>query len=144
MFKFFRIKEEMFMENVKFYICENCGQVVVKVKDTLVPLVCCGRPMKELEANTSDASQEKHVPVVTITGKDVEVKVGSTLHPMTNEHYISHFILETNKTVRTIKITDPTMHSEPIVHFTLAEGEVVKNAYAFCNLHSLWKTIVNK
>lgn len=132
------------MEKLKFYVCEHCGQVIVKVKDTSVPVICCGSPMKELMANTTDAAQEKHVPVVTINGKDVEVRVGSTLHPMTEEHYISHFILETNKAVREIKINNPTMQSEPIVHFTIDEGEVVKNAYAYCNLHSLWKTEVNK
>lgn len=132
------------MKNVKFYICENCGQVIVKVKDTTVPVVCCGKPMKEIVANKTDAAQEKHVPVVNIYGKDVEVRVGSTLHPMTEEHYISHFILGTNKAVREIKIIDPTKQPEPVVHFTLDEGEVVKNAYTYCNLHSLWKTEVNK
>ena len=49
----------------KFYKCEMCGNVVVKLVDSKVPVVCCGKPMVELKPNTVDASNEKHVPVVT-------------------------------------------------------------------------------
>ena len=49
----------------KFYKCNHCGNVVVKVVDSKVPVVCCGEKMQELVPNTIDASNEKHVPVVT-------------------------------------------------------------------------------
>ena len=44
----------------KFYKCEMCGNVVVKLVDSKVPLVCCGQKMQELVPNTVDASGEKH------------------------------------------------------------------------------------
>ena len=36
----------------KFYKCETCGNVVVKLVDSKVPLVCCGSKMQELVPNT--------------------------------------------------------------------------------------------
>ena len=70
--------------DLKFYKCLHCGNVAVKPLDAGVPLVCCGEPMAELTANTTDAAVEKHVPVVTVDGSNVHVEVGSTLHPMTD------------------------------------------------------------
>ena len=30
----------------KFYICKHCGNIIAKVKDTGVPVICCGEPMR--------------------------------------------------------------------------------------------------
>lgn len=60
-------------------------------------MVCCGEPMRALEANTTDAAQEKHVPVVEVNGNTVTVCVGSVLHPMLEEHHIAWIALETNQ-----------------------------------------------
>ena len=32
----------------KFYICKHCGNIIAKVKDTGVPVICCGEPMSEI------------------------------------------------------------------------------------------------
>ena len=32
----------------KFYICKHCGNIIAKVKDAGVPVVCCGEPMSEI------------------------------------------------------------------------------------------------
>lgn len=52
--------------------------------------------LTELTANTTDAAQEKHVPVVTIKENLIEVSVGSVAHPMLEEHYITGIYIETN------------------------------------------------
>ncbi len=31
----------------KFYICRHCGNIIAKVKDTGVPVICCGEPMSK-------------------------------------------------------------------------------------------------
>ena len=31
----------------KYYICKHCGNIVLKAKDSGVPVVCCGEPMTE-------------------------------------------------------------------------------------------------
>ena len=61
----------------KFYICKHCGNIIAKVKDTGVPVVCCGEPMSEIIPGTTDAAVEKHVPVWTVENGIVHVKVGS-------------------------------------------------------------------
>ena len=53
---------------VRYYICKHCGNIVEKVKDKGVPVICCGEPMQELKAGVTDAAVEKHVPVYTIEG----------------------------------------------------------------------------
>ena len=51
---------------MKFYICEHCGNIIGMVKDSGVPVVCCGQKMKEIVPGTTDASVEKHVPVFEV------------------------------------------------------------------------------
>ena len=48
----------------KFYKCAHCGNVIQKVVDSKVPVVCCGEKMQELIPGTVDASVEKHLPVL--------------------------------------------------------------------------------
>ena len=42
----------------KFFRCSICGNLVGLVHNGGGPLVCCGKPMDVLEANTTDAAQE--------------------------------------------------------------------------------------
>ncbi|MBP5473599.1 MAG: desulfoferrodoxin, partial [Bacteroidales bacterium] len=65
------------MEELKLYQCKHCGNIVAYVKSSGVPVICCGEQMQEIVTNTVDASQEKHVPVVTREGNEIVVTVGS-------------------------------------------------------------------
>lgn len=121
---------------MKFYICEHCKNVVIKVSDHQVPVFCCGEMMKELVANTTDAASEKHVPVVCIDGNKVNVEVGSTLHPMTNDHLIEWIVLETNQGY---SIHHLSAKQQPKTSFVLNDDEKVVAVYEYCNLHGLWK-----
>ena len=51
---------------VRYCICKHCGNIVEKVKDKGVPVICCGEPMQELKAGVTDAAVEKHVPVYQV------------------------------------------------------------------------------
>ena len=73
---------------MKFYICETCGNIITHVNASGVPVVCCGKPMKELVPGTTDAAVEKHVPVYTVEGNTGTVQVGSVEHPMLDGHFI--------------------------------------------------------
>ena len=44
--------------DMKFYKCKHCGQMVAIVKETGVPIICCGEPMEEIIAGTTDAAVE--------------------------------------------------------------------------------------
>ena len=122
--------------DMKFYQCETCGQMVAIVKQTGVPIMCCGKPMKEIIPGTTDAAQEKHVPVYEVEGDTVTVKIGAVDHPMVDAHYIEWVSLQ-SKCGNQRKELQPGM--EPKVCFKLCEGDEVEAVYAYCNLHGLWK-----
>ncbi|MBR5391119.1 MAG: desulfoferrodoxin [Clostridia bacterium] len=121
---------------MKFYICAHCGNIVAKLQDSGVPVVCCGQNMTELIPGTTDASLEKHVPVFTAQGDTVTVTVGAAAHPMLDVHYIEWIALQTRQGVQ-IKHLLPGQ--EPKACFRLCEGDGVEALYAYCNLHGLWK-----
>ena len=120
----------------KFYRCDHCGIIVGVVEEGGGTLICCGEPMRALEANTTDAAQEKHVPVVEVNDSLVTVTVGSVAHPMLEEHHIAWIALETDQGMQR-KVLAPT--GEPKAVFALTEGEKPVAAYEYCNLHGLWK-----
>ncbi len=123
---------------MKFYRCELCGNEFVTIHDSGVNPVCCGRPMVELVANSKEnVALEKHVPVVEEKDGKVIVKVGSVAHPMLPEHHIEWIFLLTDQGSKTKKL-HPGEAPEAI--FSLNENEIVLEAYAYCNLHGLWKS----
>lgn len=125
----------------RFYICERCGRIMAVVKDSAVPVMCCGQKMKELIPGTTEASAEKHIPVCTVDGNKVTVTVGEVFHPMLDEHYIEWISLQT-KQGNQRKILKPG--DKPQACFAILEGDEVISAYAYCNLHSLWKAELKK
>jgi len=121
---------------MKFYRCKHCGQIVAIVKETKVPIMCCGEAMEEIIPGVTDAAVEKHVPVFEVKDGIVSVTVGSVAHPMAEEHYIEWIALQTKSgnQRKTLKPGD-----EPKACFAICEGDEVEAVYAYCNLHSLWK-----
>lgn len=123
---------------MKFYQCTICGQIAAIVKETGVPLVCCGQEMNELIPGSVDASVEKHVPMIEIDGDKIFVTVGSTPHPMTKEHHIEWVSLQ-SRFGNQRKALKPGM--EPKVCFRVCEGDEILAVYAYCNLHGLWNAM---
>ena len=119
-----------------FYICEHCGNIIAKVRDSGVPVMCCGQPMTRIVPGTSDGAHEKHVPVYTVENNIVTVTVGALEHPMTQAHYIEWISLQTSAGNQR-KLLKPG--DAPKACFALCEGETVEAVFAYCNLHSLWK-----
>ena len=119
----------------KFYKCNRCGNVVEKVVDSRVPVVCCGEKMEELVPNTVEASGEKHIPVVTDLGDGrIKVEVGSVHHPMEDAHHIAFIYVETERGGIRVNLKD-----EPVAVVYVGD-EKVKAVYEYCNLHGLWVT----
>lgn len=111
---------------MKFYKIED--QIIISDKALTVG--------EELVANTVDAAQEKHVPVITINGDEVKVEVGSVEHPSLDAHYIEFIVLQTSGGVQ-MKWLKSGM--KPEASFKLIEGDKPVAAYEYCNLHGLWK-----
>ena len=121
--------------SLKFYKCNRCQNVLEVVFDGKVTPMCCVKLMDELVPNTVDASNEKHVPVVTkLDDCTIKVEVGSVAHPMLPEHHIAFIYVETENGGVRVDLTDKpeavicTCGSKPIA------------VYEYCNLHGLWKT----
>lgn len=122
---------------MRFYKCPKCGSIVEKLNDQGCTPACCGSAMQELIAGTSDGAAEKHVPVVSVDGDKVSVKVGEVAHPMADVHYIEWIALETKKGSQR-HILQPG--DTPETAFVLPQGDMLVAAYAYCNLHGLWKS----
>lgn len=158
-------KEVLNMNKVLFYRCEKCGNIVALIKVGGGTLNCCGQEMTKLNANSTDAAKEKHVPVVIKDGDKIKVSVGSIEHPMLAEHFIEWIALVTNEKVEIVNLK-PGMEPKAIFTYYNDEDEItggedaeVPNCegqpcnfvysemntekltvYEYCNLHGLWKT----
>lgn len=122
---------------MKYYICRHCGNIITFANQSGVPIFCCGEAMEELIPGTTDAAVEKHVPVITQEGNTVTVCVGSAPHPMLEEHFIEWISLETREGYQHKELNPG---EEPKAVFALSEEDSVVAAYAYCNLHGLWKS----
>ena len=114
---------------MKFYKIDD--QVIISDKELSVG--------EELVANTVDAAHEKHVPVISISGDEVKVAVGSVEHPSLPAHYIEFIILQTTSGMQ-MKWLKPG--DTPVATFKLSSGESAVSAFEYCNLHGLWKADV--
>lgn len=123
------------MVEQKFFRCKKCGNLMGIINNSGVPIICCGEPMEELHSNTVEASTEKHIPQVSVKERLVHVKIGSVPHPMTEEHHIEFIYLQTENggQMRCLKV-----ESEADAMFAVLEEKPLA-AYAYCNLHGLWK-----
>lgn len=120
----------------RFYKCSHCGNIIEKIEDKGVPVVCCGEKMEELIPGTVDAAVEKHVPQYSVEENLVRVAVGSVEHPMIPEHFIQWVSLQTKQGTQLKKLSPG---EKPEVVFALAKGDSVEAVYAYCNLHGLWE-----
>ncbi len=124
------------MHPTRFFTCTHCGNLVGLVIDKDVPMQCCGGNMVELIPGSVDAAKEKHLPVVKVDGDKVCVCVGSVEHPMTDEHSIDWVYLQTERGGQRKGLR---AGEKPELCFALCDDKPV-SAYAYCNLHGLWKT----
>ena len=121
---------------MRFLKCKKCGVIVGVIRDPEEGVPFCGGDLEELIPNTVDAAAEKHVPEIEVDGQTVRVTVGSVDHPMIPEHYIQWIALETKEGMQRKSLAPG---DAPTRSFSLAEGDAAVCAYAYCNLHGLWK-----
>jgi superoxide reductase len=120
---------------LEVYKCEKCGNIVEVLHGGVGALVCCGEEMVLLKENTTDAAQEKHVPVQEATDHGIKVTVGSVAHPMDPDHYIEWIeVIAGGKAYR--EFLEPG--GEPSATFCV-DGSV-EAVREYCNKHGLWKS----
>ena len=117
------------------YKCNICGNIVEVLHVGGGELVCCGEPMQLLDAKTSDAGQEKHVPVIEAAADGVKVKIGSVPHPMEKEHHIEWVeVISDGESCRQFL----NAGEKPEADFGVKGKKV--SAREYCNVHGLWKS----
>jgi superoxide reductase len=119
----------------EIYVCELCGNIIEVIEGAGGTLVCCGQDMILQKENTTNAAQEKHVPVVSINGTAATVQVGSAAHPMTAEHFIAWIELQQGDKIQRLYLKPDGV---PQAVFSI-EASVPVTVRAYCNLHGLWK-----
>jgi superoxide reductase len=123
------------IEKKQVYKCDVCGNVVESLWNGTPDIVCCGKPMTKMVANTVDAAKEKHVPVIERKGDTVTVKVGSAAHPMEPKHYILFVELVSGDDVYRHDFKEGD--TAALATFKI-DPTVPMSARAYCNLHGLW------
>ena len=129
----------MASETKQVYVCKLCGSMVEVLQGGGGTLVCCSQPMELQTENTTDAAQEKHVPVIEKTDAGIKVTVGSVAHPMADDHYIQWIELQCEHGVirKVLKPGDAPEANFPAPPQGFCDGVTAR---AYCNLHGLWKS----
>ena len=117
----------------KFCICAHCGNIVSFLVKTGPGLLCCGKPMENLVPNTTDAAQEKHVPIAVRQGNKLVVTIGSAPHPMTDDHHIAWIVVADGARTQRLALTAT---QQPSAEFFVGNDPVT--VYEYCNQHGLW------
>jgi superoxide reductase len=123
-------------QEIRFFRCRHCGNLEGAIYNSGVDMSCCSEAMEEMVANTTEAAKEKHLPLATLDGNKVHIAVGSVAHPMEEKHFIQWIYIQTKHGGQR-KVLDPG--DAPEADFLLENDEVIA-AYAYCNIHGLWKT----
>lgn len=118
---------------MKFFKCRECGSLAMEIVSGEHD---SAKVFQELKANTTDASGEKHVPVVEKKDGAILVKVGELEHPMLEEHHIMWIYLETEHGGMLRKLS---AGEKPEAEFPISANDKPVAAYEYCNLHGLWK-----
>ena len=124
-------------EKLELYKCDICGNLVQVILSGEGELVCCGEPMKKLEAkfNENDELAEKHVPKIIAEEGKRFIRIDN--HPMINEHYIQFIeAFPKDKSKIYLKYLNPNEKIE----FDITNFEENIDAIEYCNIHGLWRS----
>lgn len=116
--------------------CSSCGAMVKVLKDCTCDncgIKCCGKEMDIVLPNSTDASQEKHIPTYEKVEDEIYVRVN---HVMEKEHYIEWIALISDNKEYVVNLY-PEQNAE--ARFPYIPGSTI---YEYCNKHGLWKVDV--
>lgn len=120
----------------ELYKCEICGNIVEVTHASGGTLSCCGKPMTKQDEQSADSATEKHVPIMEAIEQGTRVTVGSTEHPMTEEHYIEYIEIINGDYIQR-KYLKPG--DKPMAEFYVPYSDALQ-ARSYCNLHNFWSS----
>lgn len=113
------------MKKVKFYVCQNCGNVLFSTGEAEIS--CCGRKLTALDVETK---KDSHAMSVEEVENDYYITID---HEMSRTHYISFVAHVGYDRVLLVKLY-PEQNAE--LRFPKMHG---KKLYAYCSEHGLWE-----
>ena len=122
------------------FVCESCGSMVQALRASGCDPACCGKGMKALAENTTDAAKEKHVPVIERLPEGIKVSVGAVPHPMEESHWIEWIelqVLGADGSVESACRRFLKSGDKPEALFAVKAAKVAAREH--CNKHGLWK-----
>jgi len=132
-------------KQLQVFKCDSCGSIVETLRPSDCDPSCCGKPMRLLIENTTDAAKEKHVPVIEQRADGTLVRVGSVAHPMEADHYIEWIELlvppasgVADGSVAAAYRAFLKPGDKPEAFFPIKSPAA--SARAHCNKHGLWKS----
>ena len=114
----------------RIYVCPVCGNVIQSTGDAVVS--CCGIVLPPQEAEEAD---EEHMIQMETVEDEYYVTVS---HPMTKYHYISFLSAVSDQGIQLVKLY-PEGNAE--ARFKTSR---VRDLYAYCNRHGLFRLKVRK
>jgi superoxide reductase len=141
---------------MKIFICQVCGHIEFDAAPEKCP-VCMAQKFNQNDSVFEDSMRKskegavKHIPEVGINKEcglipeaactDVLVRIGKTLHPMTENHYIQWIDCYLDKKYVSRIMLTPEMNPSVVFHLKPSGSRVI--VVENCNIHGFWKTEVN-
>ncbi len=119
----------------EIFKCNVCGNIIEVLHGSVGSLYCCNQEMVLVKENTTEASTEKHIPVLIDEGTHVKVQVGSVPHPMDVDHFIEWVEILNGDYVNRMYLK-PGFRPEAAFYVHKQPGIIIR---AYCNKHGLWK-----
>jgi superoxide reductase len=131
------------------FACQVCGQIEFSLPAKACP-VCHSSDYREETNPVKDSTlegNEKHVPVIIITSvcgiapdtcRDIHIKIGSIIHPMTEDHWIKWIDTYVNRRHQARYMMSP-QSMQPIISLHLKKEAVgTVTVVECCNKHGRW------
>lgn len=134
---------------MKGFVCATCGHIEFEGAPEKCPVCMSPKDMFEekdiIKTAEDEGPKEKHVPVIDIGNKcrfvdegctDVHVKIGETIHPMEEDHFIVWVDFYTDKKWVCRVHLSPACTPIAAAHIKPVSGNVT--VIEFCNQHGHW------
>ncbi|RPJ03808.1 MAG: hypothetical protein EHM28_14605 [Spirochaetaceae bacterium] len=134
----------------RFYVCNVCGHVEFGQAPQNCPV--CFAPKEKFSEDTAalmpaeKEGKEKHVPQIVVTDdcglipdlcRDIHIKIGSTLHPMAEDHWITWIDIYVNRVFASRYMLRPLMQPAVSIHVK-KENTGTLTVIEHCNKHGRW------
>lgn len=135
----------------KYFVCQVCGHIEFDAAPDMCPVCGSSKDKYNEDPNAIVPSEkegkEKHVPQIIVTNdcglipgtcRDIHIKVGSTPHPMEQNHWIMWIDLYVDNTYAGRHMLTP-LFLQPAIGFHLNKNmQGTVTAVAHCTKHGSW------